>query len=249
MQMDKEGIIVAAHPAMKALLDSDDLVGHSIFEYLGPGGETIFRQHSSLYTEKVRSTYEIDLVRPDGTMPHCLVSVAAVFDERQELLGEFAIISDITERQRSEALRARQAQLSEAMDLAHVVYWEFDATTDTYVFNDPFYAFYRTSAAREGGYRMARAEYAKRFVHPDDLSRYREFTERSARGADPELIVGIEHRIIRRDGSVRHIMARSRAVTDELGNIVKRHGANQDITDRKTPRRPLGQRGEVPFHL
>jgi PAS domain S-box-containing protein len=233
MQMDKEGIIVAANPAMKALLDSDDLVGHSIFEYLGPGGETIFRQHSSLYTEKVRSTYEIDLVRPDGTMPHCLVSVAAVFDERQELLGEFAIISDITERQRSEALRARQAQLSEAMDLAHVVYWEFDATTDTYVFNDPFYAFYRTSAAREGGYRMARAEYAKRFVHPDDLSRYREFTERSARGADPELIVGIEHRIIRRDGSVRHIMARSRAVTDELGNIVKRHGANQDITDRK----------------
>ncbi len=233
MQIDRDGTIVAANPAMKGILGRENLTGHSILDYLSPGGETIFRQYSSLYTEKMKSAYEIDLVRPDGTTPHCLVSAAPVFNERQELLGEFAIVSDITERQRSEALRARQAQLSEAMDLAHVVYWELDPATDTYVFNDPFYAFYGTTAMREGGYRMTRTEYAGRFIHPDDVARFHEFVEENALKPDPELVAAIEHRIIRRDGSVRHILARLRVVKDGSGHIVKRHGANQDITDRK----------------
>ena len=42
-----------------------------------------------------------------------------------------------------------------------------------------------------------------------------------------------EHRIIRRDGEVRHISVRVRLLLDEDGKIVKTLGANQDITDQK----------------
>ena len=43
----------------------------------------------------------------------------------------------------------------------------------------------------------------------------------------------LEHRIIRRDGEVRHILVRASVVKDDSGRIVKRYGANQDITERK----------------
>ena len=67
---------------------------------------------------------------------------------------------DITESKRSEeALRASQMQLAEAMDLAHIVYWETDPIDNVFLFNDAFYAFYGTTAEREGGYRMTREEF------------------------------------------------------------------------------------------
>ena len=120
------------------------------------------------------------------------------------------------------------------MDLANIVYWEVDPADNTYIFNDPFYAFYGTTAEKEGGYRMTREEYFKRFVHPDDRS-----THLSNCGAENvtdltlEILHDIEHRIIRRDGEVRHILVRARAVRDNSGRIIKRYGANQDITQRK----------------
>jgi two-component system, cell cycle sensor histidine kinase and response regulator CckA len=154
-------------------------------------------------------------------------------------------IRDITGRKKSEeALQASRLQLSEAMDLAHIVYWEFDPVTQTYVVNDPFYAFYGTTAEQEGGYRMPREDYAKRFVHPDDLPRYYQFLEENTLRPGPESVADIEHRIVRRGGKVRHILARTRSVKDDSGRIVKRYGANQDITDRKQMERGLEESEE-----
>jgi PAS domain-containing protein len=61
-----------------------------------------------------------------------------------------------------EALRTTRLQLSEAMDLAGIVYWEIDLNTNTFIFNDAFYALYGTTAEAEGGYRMEAAEYRRR---------------------------------------------------------------------------------------
>ena len=118
------------------------------------------------------------------------------------------------------------------MDLAHIVYWEVDPATDTHVFNDPFYALYGTTAEREGGYRMSTDDYVTRFMHPDDISRFYQMIEQSDARPGPEFLSEFEHRIVRRDGEVRHILARIRVVKDDSGNLVKVYGANQDITER-----------------
>ncbi len=148
--------------------------------------------------------------------------------------GRIWTFRDITERKRSEeALRANRLQLSEAMDLAHIVYWDADPVAETFIFNDPFYAFYGSTAEREGGYRMTREEYGQRFIHPDDLPLYYQFGEENVSRPGPEFVADMEHRIIRRDGEVRHILARTRILKDDSGRIVKIYGANQDITERK----------------
>jgi PAS domain S-box-containing protein len=150
------------------------------------------------------------------------------------------MVVDITERKRSEeALRTSQLQLSEAMELAKIVYWEVDPTDGAFIFNDPFYAFCGTTAEQEGGYRMTRDEYLKRFVHPDDQSRVSQIVVQRITAPGPEFLPDLEHRIVSRNGEVRHILVGARAIKDGSGAIVKRYGVNQDVTDRKNAEREL----------
>lgn len=139
---------------------------------------------------------------------------------------------DITKlRHTEEHLRKNEALLSNAMDLARMVHWEYDPATKDLILNDPFYAFYGTSAEREGGYRMPGDEYARRFVHPDDLPGYFQFVARNPVTNAP-FNSDFEHRVVRKNGQVRHIIVRTRSLFDASG-APKLYGANQDITSQK----------------
>jgi hypothetical protein len=80
---------------------------------------------------------------------------------------------------------------------------------------------------------MTRNEHAKRFIHPDDLPLVHQFMEQNNLRPGLEFVTETEHRVIRRDGEVRHILARARIIKDESGRVMSRSGANQDITERK----------------
>jgi hypothetical protein len=58
--------------------------------------------------------------------------------------------------------------INEAMKVASLAYWEYDVNRDEFIFNDNFYAIFKTTAKEEGGYVLSSSEYARRFVHPDD---------------------------------------------------------------------------------
>ncbi len=146
----------------------------------------------------------------------------------------YTIWRDITRRKRAEsALLQSRLQLSDAMDLARIVHWELDPRTDTFIFNDHFYTLYATTAKREGGYRMSREEYGKRFVHPDDLPLFAQAAEKRRLEKSREFFNEFEHRIVRRDGEVRYILARIRASKNAVGRVIRCYGANQDVTERK----------------
>ncbi|MFA5332812.1 MAG: PAS domain S-box protein, partial [Methanoregula sp.] len=141
---------------------------------------------------------------------------------------------DITDRKRAEeALRSSQIQLTDAMNLALIAHWEYDVLTGIFTFNDRFYALFATTAEREGGYQMPAEVYSREFVHPDDANVVFDEVQKAIAAPDPDYTTQIEHRIIRRDGEVRHIIVRFRITKDAEGRTVKTHGANQDITERK----------------
>lgn len=123
--------------------------------------------------------------------------------------------------------------LAEAMDLAHLVNWEYDAVTGIFTFNDRFYAMYGTTAEREGGYLMTAERYAREFVHPDDSGMVAEEVQKALNATNPDFVSQREHRIVRRDGKIRHIVVRFGITKDEQGRTIRTHGANQDITERK----------------
>ena len=170
--------------------------------------------------------------RFDGTELHSDIMQTPISLQGEKII--YLTWRDITEKKHAEeALRISRLQLAEAMDLAHIVYWEVDPITLDYIFNDPFYAFCGTTAEREGGYTMKMVDYEERFIHPDDIPLYRESVEQNAIRIDHEFLADMEHRIIRRTGEVRHIRVRTRAQKDSSGRIIRIYGANQDITESK----------------
>ena len=143
-------------------------------------------------------------------------------------------IRDVTERKRAEdALHESRQMLAEAMDLADLVNWEYDVGSGIFTFDDRFYAMYGTSARREGGNQISAVTYAREFVHFEDRQVVFEEVEKARKTTDPGYVSQLEHRIVRRDGAIRHIVVRIGITKDSAGRTVKTHGANQDITDRK----------------
>jgi PAS domain S-box-containing protein len=169
------------------------------------------------------------------------VLITSNYLEFEDQEYEIAFAEDISELKRTQQdmLRSRkdleehQARLTLAMDLTGMAPWEMDVATNTFTFDDRFYALYGTTAAREGGPHMSAQAYAREFVHPED-ARVVADEIRKTLAADASVYDGqVEHRIIRRDGEIRHIVVRYRLIRDEAGRPVKTIGANQDITERK----------------
>ncbi|WP_285906931.1 PAS domain S-box protein [Pseudodesulfovibrio pelocollis] len=136
------------------------------------------------------------------------------------------------DRQRAE-LQESQAKLRLAMEMTDIAPWEMDIASGTFLFDDQFYALYGTTAEREGGYRMAAETYQREFVHPVDMGVVKDERTRLAITDDPNFTRRVEHRIVRRDGEVRHIVVSYLLLRDALGRPVKTIGANQDVTERK----------------
>ncbi len=167
---------------------------------------------------------------------------ANILTAEADLISTIALGVDITERKASEqALEKGQIQLAEALDLAHIANWEFDVASGIFTFNDRFYTLYGTTAEREGGYQMPADVYAREFIHPEEVSLVASEVQNAITATDPNYTRNIEHRIIRRDGEIRHIIVRFGITKDAEGRTVKTHGANQDITERKKAEEELRQ--------
>jgi PAS domain S-box-containing protein len=70
-----------------------------------------------------------------------------------------------------------------------------------------------------------------KFVHPEDSEAVMEAAQACLDGKTPEYI--FEHRMLHKDGSIRWILVRGKAIRDENDNAVRLIGTDADITDRK----------------
>ncbi|MBN2013171.1 PAS domain S-box protein [candidate division KSB1 bacterium] len=172
--------------------------------------------------------------RKDGSTWNGLLHLRTIKNTKGQPDHFEGFVEDITERkQAEEALSKSEAQLANALQMAHAGHWEYDIDSDTFTFNDNFYRIFRTTAEEVGGYHMSAAEYSRRFCHPDDASLVAIETKASMETTDPAFSRQLEHRILYADGEIGYILVRFFIVKDEQGRTVKTFGVNQDITERK----------------
>ncbi len=161
-------------------------------------------------------------------------------DEAGRVTHIEGLLTDITETIKAQQtlmenraqLVESQAMLTLAMDMARTGLWEMDVESQVFTFDDQFYSLYATTVEREGRF-MPAETYAREFVHPDEFEVVACEIFKLMNTREPEFSSRIEHRIVRRDGHVRHIVVRYRLLRDSEGRPMKTIGVNQDVTEQK----------------
>ncbi len=203
----------------------DELMNMTALDFT-PG--MIWAQYAEHWEEvrKRRSfTLEVTHRRKDGTEYQAEVLVNHVVYEGQEYL--FAYGRDITERKKAdEVLKENLAVLEKSQEIAHLGSWTVDWDTGLFQASDEDYRIYGlepgTPTFMDDVWGM---------IHPDDLDSYRDYVE-SVRLEGR--LGAVDYRIVRPDGSVRHLQAiTDRVVRDAQGKIRSAFGITLNVTERK----------------
>ncbi len=167
------------------------------------------------------------MIRPDGAVIWVQRNSRAHFDEEEKMLRIVGMVSDITERKRTEeALRESEAWLGMAVQAGRMYAFEWDSASDMIV---------RTGECEnifnwmDDPMHVSGREFIDG-IHPDDREAYEALLD----GLAPERpIYQTSFRVLRPDGSVVWLEANGRASFDDQGRRLRIIGMVADVTARK----------------
>ncbi|CAK0768374.1 diguanylate cyclase [uncultured Gammaproteobacteria bacterium] len=135
-----------------------------------------------------------------------------------------AVIRDISPRMRSEsALRDHQRRLNKAGEVARIGYWEYLPKEDRGDWSPVLYNVWGQDSL---GFTPT-LDALISSIHPNDQTRLALLLR------TPQADNRAEFRIVRPDGTVRHILFDFEVESDGTGQLIRYHGIAQDITGRK----------------
>ncbi|WYK06555.1 PAS domain-containing protein [Cereibacter sphaeroides f. sp. denitrificans] len=159
----------------------------------------------------------------------CVAARIALADGRPGLACH---VRDITDQVRQEeALREGRERLRLAHDAADMGAWDLDIVTGEAVWTPKLYALLGADPALP-----ATAELFFRHVHPEDEANLRESLQQCIQTGTQ---FDESFRILRADGTLRHLVGRGRTVKEEDGRPVRMLGVNYDVTDRRRMERQI----------
>jgi PAS domain S-box-containing protein len=201
------------------------------------------------YREAHRNGLKHFLETGEGPVLHKRIELSALHHDGYEFPVEFTIaplktgdtyvfnafLRDITERKEAEQeLRAGEAMLAEAQQLAHIGSWAWDIVSDELTWSDELYRIFGLDPNSFG-------------------ASYDAFLERVARD-DREFVNGVlakalvdhdpfefHHRVVRPDYTTRILHCRGEVVTDEGGIPIELRGTAQDVTESRQAEEALAE--------
>jgi len=148
-------------------------------------------------------------------------------------VGRVWSFRDVTARHAAEeALKQSRATLAEAQQIAHLGSWSMDFTNNEVRWSEEIYRIYGLTEGVDKPVPFAQ------FDHPDDAAAVRRATEDSKRLRKP---FNIDHRIVRRDSTIRWVQERGDFFFDRKGQPIRSVGTMIDITERKEAEQQLAR--------
>ncbi|HKN22714.1 MAG TPA: PAS domain S-box protein [Terracidiphilus sp.] len=171
--------------------------------------------------------HEATWTRRDGKTLYVLESAVAVRDSEGAVLYYDGTVVDITERKQAlDALRASEARLKKAEQLALFGNSTWDAETDMTTWSE---GLYRITGRDPSTPPPHHAERTKLYT-PESFALLDAAVGYALSAGDP---YDLELQIVRADGALRWTRARGESVRNESGRVCKLIGTLQDITDQK----------------
>src|SRR5664279_2077552 len=231
---DDDGMTTYVNPRMSAML------GYTVEEMIGTPVWTLISNESTPAAEAgleacragVAGTYQLQLCRKDGSTLWAVVTASPITDSQGNYTGALVMITDITEKRRTEEHLAHMTDLlTRTQEVSKTGGWEYDIATGRLVWTDEVYRIYGVDKIYDPN--DITADIA---AYDADSAPIMEaaFQRLVAEGEPYDLDLGL----IRGDG--QHIWVRTigRPVI-ENGRVVRVGGNIVDITDRKRAEQAL----------
>ena len=205
--------------------------------YLGipihwPSGETFgticVLDSKPLYIKNDPDCYE-DLLRSFGRIVEDELELLVEIEKRKQVEKELEKVNNTLEQQvddRTRQLNNSIERLKLATHAGTIGVWEWDVVNNQLIWDESMYRLY---GIHKEDFSNA-SEAWSYIVHPDDKARIEEEVQAETNIAKAEKI---EFRILRTDGSIRHIKATWSTFRDKNHRPLRIIGTNVDITDHK----------------
>jgi PAS domain S-box-containing protein len=149
----------------------------------------------------------------------------AEMNQAHETLGELKDRLEEQVAERTAELRASEARLAEAQEVAHIGSWDWDPEAGRLVWSEELYRIYGVAP---GSFQPSYETFLA-MMHDDDRPNVIETVNRALADGEP---FEFEFRLLRADGVTRVGLSRGRLIRSE-GQRVRLVGIAKDITDRK----------------
>ena len=202
-----------------------EMVGKSVFDFYFPEDVERKKQRLEGRQQGLREQFEERLRRRDGSELWVRMAATPVFKDNGEFDGALAMMSDITERKRSEeALQKSEERFRLAAQAGKMFAYEWDVATDVIVRSEDF----ARMLGNDGQVKTTGQQTLGR-IHLDD----RERVKAAVDALSPENAnLQITYRMLRLDGTIIWVERNSRAHFDNQGKMRRIVGMVKDVTDR-----------------
>ena len=175
---------------------------------------------------------EARLRRHDGEYRWFLFRANPLRDALGKIVNWYGINTNIDDRKRAEAeLRRAYDSFADAQRLSHTGSFTADIVADEHVWSEELYRICEFDPATK-----ITTQWARDFIHPEDLQSFDAGFARSLGGADFDLTF----RIVTRSGRVKHLHSIARLV-DRVEGRPLFIGAMQDVTETKLAEEALNR--------
>jgi PAS domain S-box-containing protein len=161
----------------------------------------------------------LDFIQAELDFLNSLAQQAAIATENARLFNEVS---------------TSQNQLSEALRIASIGYFEVNLQRQTIKITDELFSLLNTTAEREGGYELPIEHTLNRFVVEEDIAIATGALQRAILSGSAGEDVTSEVRFRTADGREIWVSTIYRVERDANGNAIQVAGSSQDITERKT---------------
>jgi PAS domain S-box-containing protein len=202
-----------------------------IFERIHPEDVDYFKDTvgSNIQKKSDEFSWEFRIITPNGKIKHISSKAFLSFDQDGILIRRFGIVQDITQRKEAEkALAQSEARLSEAQKTAKVGWYEVLLETDEYIGSlETYQIFFFTDISKP----IKSSELLQIIHHEDRLSFINTLTKHIESRSKQ---FTLNYRIISQDGVVKYLIITGNLEVDDSGNISRRYGTVQDVTQFRT---------------
>jgi len=212
-----------------------DALGYEFNEISGKMATDLFlNDEQKLVAERIKaerklkkgSRHEMPLKTKDGKIIWMSIGGSPYFDRKGKVIGSISVQANITGfKEAAKILEHNEMRLNKAQEVAHVGNWELNFETGKAIWSDEACKMYGLSP--EEKYNQSFESWIA-FVHPEDLEGVKkEIARHQADLSDSSF----KHRIVWKNGIVKHIHSVSKFEFNDAGKPIGLFGICHDITE------------------